>query len=39
MKDPRFPELTHSQITKLKAYGKVENYATSTKVFALGENV
>ncbi|WP_400075125.1 FAD-dependent oxidoreductase [Winogradskyella sp. R77965] len=39
MKDPRFPELTHNQVTKLKAYGSVEDYKKPTRVFALGDNL
>ncbi|MFD1062884.1 FAD-dependent oxidoreductase [Winogradskyella litorisediminis] len=39
MKDPRFPELTHSQVQKLKPYGEVETYNDTTRVFALGDNL
>ncbi|WP_282043842.1 FAD-dependent oxidoreductase [Winogradskyella flava] len=39
MKDPRFPELTHNQVTKLKDYGSVEDYKDPTRVFALGDNL
>lgn len=38
MKDPRFPELTHDQVTKLKTYGSVEDYVEPTRVFTLGDN-
>lgn len=39
MKDPRFPELTHVQVSKLKAYGTVEHHAKETRVFTLGDNL
>ncbi|WP_299115702.1 cyclic nucleotide-binding domain-containing thioredoxin-disulfide reductase [uncultured Winogradskyella sp.] len=39
MKDPRFPELTHNQVTKLKDYGIIEDYDDPTRVFALGDNL
>lgn len=37
MTDPRFPELTQSQINKLKAYGTIETYTEETEVFTLGD--
>ena len=39
MKDPRFPELTHDQVSRLKTYGKIEDYKEPTRVFALGDNL
>ncbi|WP_299122063.1 FAD-dependent oxidoreductase [uncultured Winogradskyella sp.] len=39
MKDPRFPELTHGQVTKLKDYGVIENFIEPTRVFTLGDNL
>jgi len=39
MKDPRFPELTHKQVKKLKQFGEVEKFKKDTKVFALGDNL
>ncbi len=39
MKDPRFPELTHNQVSKLKVYGSIEDYKNPTRVFALGDNL
>lgn len=39
MKDPRFPELTHTQVTKLKNYGTIEDYEKPTRVFSLGDNL
>ena len=38
MNDPRFPELTHSQVEKLKKYGVVESYEEATRVFSLGDH-
>ena len=37
MNDPRFPELTQSQISVLKEYGKIETFETDTRVFELGD--
>jgi len=37
MTDPRFPELTQRQISKLKEYGEIENHDTGTSVFELGD--
>lgn len=39
MKDPRFPVLTHNQVTKLKSYGNIEHYEAETRVFAIGDNI
>ncbi len=39
MKDPRFPELTHDQVSRLKAYGTVEDYIETSRVFNLGDNL
>ncbi|MGC1472130.1 MAG: FAD-dependent oxidoreductase [Psychroserpens sp.] len=39
MKDPRFPELSHEQVSRLKAFGTIEDYEKPTKVFALGDNL
>ncbi|WP_299222879.1 cyclic nucleotide-binding domain-containing thioredoxin-disulfide reductase [uncultured Psychroserpens sp.] len=39
MKDPRFPELTHQQVSTLKHYGTIENYNNSARVFTLGDNL
>jgi len=38
MNDPRFPELTHPQVEKLKEYGVIENYEEATRVFSLGDH-
>ncbi len=37
MNDPRFPELTQSQIAILKEFGRMESYAEETKVFSRGD--
>lgn len=39
MKDPRFPELTHDQVSRLKAYGNIEDYKEPRRVFNLGDNL
>ncbi|MGB3143517.1 MAG: FAD-dependent oxidoreductase [Maribacter sp.] len=37
MNDPRFPQLTQSQISILKEFGRMESYAEETKVFSRGD--
>lgn len=37
MNDPRFPQLTQSQINILKAYGEVEHCESDTVLFVLGD--
>ncbi len=37
MKDPRFPELSISQLRTLKEYGSIEEYDTRTRIFKLGD--
>lgn len=39
MKDPRFPQLTHDQVSRLKPYGEIENYEGITRIFAVGDNL
>ena len=38
MKDPRFPELSHTQIDKIKHYGSIEHFEKETRIFDLGQN-
>lgn len=39
MKDPRFPELTHDQVSRLEPYGVKEHYDGITRIFTLGDNI
>ncbi|WP_142784913.1 FAD-dependent oxidoreductase [Changchengzhania lutea] len=39
MKDPRFPELKHTQVTLLKDYGSIEHFEDKTQIFSEGDNI
>ncbi|MEM6514721.1 MAG: FAD-dependent oxidoreductase [Bacteroidota bacterium] len=38
MKDPRFPEISHAQVDRIKDCGTVEHYDEATRIFDLGQN-